>query len=294
MPHILKNKNLEIHIDFPEENYNFSRFDWTGKIVKVKFKNTNITSIERTNSTNENHIGKGFYNEFGIETPLNYQETLVGDWFHKIGVGLLKKTDDAYDFLKNYEVKPAEFEINSTSKDISIICTSKIYNGYGYILKKEITLFESSFEIKYWLQNIGNKSIVTNEYNHNFMAINNEFIDMDYILKFPFHLKPQLFSEKVNVENAVDIQLNEFRFNRTPIEPFFFSNLSTDTIVNASWELINLKKHIGISETGSFQTNKINFWGWKHVISPELFFNINLQPNETVAWSRTYKIFRIK
>ena len=39
MAHILKNKNLEIHIDLPGENYNLSRFDWTGKIVKVKFQN---------------------------------------------------------------------------------------------------------------------------------------------------------------------------------------------------------------------------------------------------------------
>ena len=36
MAHILKNENLELHIDTPFENYNFSRFDWTGKIIKVK------------------------------------------------------------------------------------------------------------------------------------------------------------------------------------------------------------------------------------------------------------------
>ena len=35
MSHILKNKNLEIQIDLPAENYNFSRFDWTGNIVSV-------------------------------------------------------------------------------------------------------------------------------------------------------------------------------------------------------------------------------------------------------------------
>ena len=292
MPHILKNKNLEIHIDLPDENYNFSRFDWTGKIVKVKFQNTSITSIERTDSSDENQIGKGFYNEFGIETPLNFKETLIGDWFHKIGIGLLKKEDNSYDFMKKYEVKPAEFKINMSSNKITIICTSKIYNGYGYILKKEITLYESSFIVKYWLQNTGNKPIVTEEYNHNFMAINNELIGNDYILKFPFALKPELFGENVNAEHKVDILENEFRFNGIPNEPFFFSNLSGNTMVNATWELINLKNHIGISETGSFQTKKINLWGWKHVVSPELFFNINLQPNKSVSWSRTYRVFK--
>ena len=48
MPHKLKNKNFEILIDLPNENYNFTRFDWTGKIVKVKFQNILISCNERT------------------------------------------------------------------------------------------------------------------------------------------------------------------------------------------------------------------------------------------------------
>ena len=39
MPHILKNKDIEIDIDLPEEGYRFSRFDQTGKITEIKFKN---------------------------------------------------------------------------------------------------------------------------------------------------------------------------------------------------------------------------------------------------------------
>jgi len=71
MAHILKNKNLEIHIDLPLENYNFSRFDWTGKIIKVKFQNVYVSTIERTDCENEHHFGKGFYNEFGTVLLLN-------------------------------------------------------------------------------------------------------------------------------------------------------------------------------------------------------------------------------
>jgi len=44
--------------------------------------------------------------------------------------------------------------------------------------------------------------------------------------------------------------------------------------VAAFWELINTKNKIGISETGSFNTTRVNLWGWKHVISPELFYDI--------------------
>ncbi|MGL1889894.1 MAG: hypothetical protein OCD76_25500, partial [Reichenbachiella sp.] len=176
MPHILKNNNLELHIDLPDENYNFSRFDWTGKIVKVKFQNIQLSSIESTDCQNEHSFGKGFYNEFGIGTALGFEETDVGGWFHKIGVGLLKKEDTQYLFSKNYEIIPAEFQIIRESNKISITCKSKTTNGYSYVLKKEIELQEHNFTIKYFLQNAGEKDVNTDEYVHNFTAINEELI----------------------------------------------------------------------------------------------------------------------
>jgi len=293
MPHILKNKNLEVHIDTPFENYKFSRFDWTGKIVKVKFQNIQLSSVERTNCENEHLFGKGFYNEFGIDTALGFDETDIGGWFHKIGVGLLKKDNTQYLFSENYEIKPADFKIISEPNRLLIRCRSESVNGYAYLLKKEIELHDSSFTIKYYLQNTGDKDIITNEYVHNFMAINNDLIGSNYQLKFPFLIKPELFGESVNPELNVIIGPNDIKFNNQPNEQFFFSNLAGSANVNAEWELTNLESNIGISETGSFQTNKVNLWGWKHVISPELFFKIFIKPGESTEWSRNYKMYTL-
>ena len=293
MAHILNNKNLEIQIELPFENYKFSRFDWTGKIVEVKFQNIQLSGVERTDCQNENYFGKGFYNEFGIDTALGFDETDIGGWFHKIGVGLLKKDDNQYLFSKSYEIKPAEFKIISEASKIIISCKSKAVNGYSYFLRKEIELHESSFTIKYYLQNTGEKDIITNEYVHNFTAINKDLIGDNYILSFPFQLKPQLFGETVNPELKVDIGQNEIKFTGSPKEQFFFSNLTGNENVEAAWELINIESKIGISETGSFQTTKVNLWGWKHVISPELFFNIFIKPGKSTEWSRNYKVYKV-
>jgi len=293
MSHILKNNNLEIHIDLPSENYNLSRFDWTGKIVLLKFQNKYVSGIERTDCKDDQNYGKAFYNEFGIETALGFNETKIGGWFHKIGVGALKKEALQYNFSKNYEIKPAEFKINLESNKIIIHCKSDTINGYSYIFKKEIELLESGFKIKYKLQNTGKKNIITNEYNHNFLAINKDLIGSNYILKFPFQLKPELFEETVNTEEKVEIGKKEIKFNGSPKEQFFFSNLTGGENVDASWELINLKSNIGISETGNFKTSKVNLWGWKHVISPELFFNIEIEPGQSIEWHRTYKVYNV-
>ena len=160
-------------------------------------------------------------------------------------------------------------------------------------MKKKIELQESSFTIKYELQNTGVKDIITDEYVHNFIAINNDLIGRNYILKFPFQLKPKLFWETVNPEQKVDIEENEIKFIDSPKEQFFFSNLSGNKNVDAAWELINLKSKIGISEIGSFKTNKVNLWGWRHVISPELFFKIFVKPGESSKWFRTYNVFNV-
>lgn len=294
MPHILKNENLKVTIDLPNEGYKAARFDYTGKITSVRFQGVPITTTEQLNAATEDYSGKGFYNEFGIDSALDYNEIKAGEWFHKIGIGLLRKDDDKYQFNKNYEIRPANFTTQIASNSIFITCESESTNGYAYVLKKEIVLHDSSFTIHYFLENTGVKSIETTEYNHNFITINNEFIGGNYSVNFPFEIQPKLFDEYVNPENCVEFRENLMAFNKNPNEQFFFSKMNTENSVLAHWELKNRKQNIGISETGNFNTKKVNLWGWKHVISPELFYDISLSSNESTEWNRKYAFFNIQ
>lgn len=293
MPHILKNKHLEIKIDLPTEGYKSSRFDYSGKITEIKFKGISVAGTEQLNAPNQDYLGKGFYNEFGIDSALGYDETKEGDWFHKIGVGLLKKDDEIYQFNKAYEIRPAHFSIQTDPDNIVISCKSASVNGYSYFLRKKISLQENSFKISYFLENTGDKHIDTTEYNHNFITINNELMGSSYELRFPFELRANSFEEYVNPEGCVEFTSNSISFDKNPNEQFFFSKMNGKTSVPAHWELLNHKHKIGIIETGSFNTKRINLWGWKHVISPELFFEISLKPNEVAEWDRNYKLFNI-
>ncbi len=291
MPHLLKNELLEIQIDNPLENYNFSRFDWTGKIRTVKFKNTPLTTVENIDNQQESILGQGFYNEFGIDTALGFEEAKVGEWFHKIGVGLLKKTNSAYAFNEKYEISPAIFTVKEALNKLLITCQSKLVNGFAYQLTKTISLQEGSLSIHYALKNTGNKTIITDEYVHNFININQSNISPSYQLKFPFRLQPHRFIETVNPEKKVDIHSKGFGFNGLPNEPFFFSNLSGHKAVKAVWELQHLTHGIAIRESGNFKTNKINLWGWQHVISPELFYKINIAAGQSTSWIRKYEFY---
>lgn len=292
MAHILKNKNIEIQLDLPTENYNFSRFDWTGKIIALRFQGIEMASREDLNTKQTHSSGKGFYNEFGIDTALGFEAAAIGDWFHKIGVGLLKKEDAKYHCARNYEIKPANFQVTASSKMLSINCISAVVNGYAYLLKKEVELQENGFILRYYLENTGEKEIITDEYVHNFTTIGTDSIGADYTLKFPFPMKPALFEETVNPEQKVMLGDRTIEFKGVPQKPFFFSNLSGTEMVTAQWELTHFKRKIGIRETGNFNTDKVNLWGTKHVISPELFIKIQLKPGQSANWTRTYKLFK--
>lgn len=293
MPHILKNEFLEVHIDLPHENYQSSRFDWTGKIQKVRFKNTELSITEKNDDQDEHIFGKGFYNEFGIETALGFEEAEIGGWFHKIGIGLLRKNESEYFFHKEFEIEPATFTVSTKTDSLSISCKSPLLHGYSYVLTKMIKLTNSGFIISYHLENIGSKDILTDEYVHNFMAINNELIDSRYLLRFPFSLKPDKFCEFVDPEKKMVLDKDQITFNSNPKEQFFISHLAGNDTVQAEWELIHLEQKIGIRECASFQAQKVNLWGWKHVISPELFHNIHLKPGESTEWTRAYQVFSI-
>ena len=69
--------------------------------------------------------------------------------------------------------------------------------------------------------------------------------------------------------------------------------MSGGETVKAKWSLENHKSKIGISESGDFQTNAVNLWGCGHVISPELFFTINIQPGQSIAWTRCYSVYEL-
>ena len=291
MPQILQNHHLEICIDLPGENYQLSRFDWTGKIVSVRYQEHQFAGVERTDWAETNQGGRGFYNEFGIDAPVGYEETETGDWFHKIGVGLLKKEAGPYRFDHPYEVQAADFQVASQPDKIQITCQSPFYGGYAYVLIKEIELLSSGFRINYRLENTGDKTIITNEYCHNFLTLDGDLMGPDYVLQLPFVLRPERFGEHLNPEQKVELGQREIGFKATPEAQFFFSHLSGGEKVKAQWDLLNRKRKIGIREIGSFRTKKVNLWGWRHVISPELFIDISLPPGQVMNWARQYEVF---
>ena len=295
MPITLLNNTIQLEINEPGENYRGSRFDWTGQITQILYKNKHTFCTNETTRPEElNILGRGLYNEFGIDAPVDYLDCPLGGKFHKIGVGLLtRKTGEPYDFFTSYEVAPAEFTIQKMQDTVSFEVNAKPERGYCYKLLKTITLSESSFIIRYELTNTGEQSITTNEYVHNFLAINHKPIDANCQLKFPFVLNPQTFGAVVNSKQEVYFDGNSMRWNKPATETYYFSHVNPPDMKTGSWILENQLDKIEIRESVNFNLLRINVWGTVHVVSPEIFYPIDLLPGASCNWERKYEIIEL-
>ncbi len=285
---------MEIEIDLPEENYRFSRFDWSGKIINARYKGQLFAGSESLDRSKDSFMGRGFYNEFGIQAPLGFKELPIGSWCHKIGVGLIRKETADYHFLSNYDLRAIPYQTDQNRHQLKLQCQSSLVEGYAYILEKIIALKEDGFNIHYLLENTGTKVIHTTEYNHNFISFEKTAVNQDYILNFTFDLDPKDFDEFVNPEKKLVVQQRQIRFTNEPSEEFFISNISGGRSVKAQWSLEHIALKLGLKETASFMTEAINLWGTKHVISPELFVSIDIAPGEQQRWTRSYDFYELE
>ena len=291
----ISNEYLTLDIEEPGESYKGSRFDWTGKIIQITFKNKyRFCTSETLNDKFKNESGKGLFNEFGINQPVGYDECPPGAGFPKIGVGLLtRKSDKAYDFSSKYDILPYSFNIKEGTKSVEFTCKSAGGSNYEFRLNKKIELKEDSFSINYSLLNTGVKYIRTNEYVHNFISINGKKVDKRYRLELPFEIIPQNFDELLNPGNTFNISGKTLTWDTAPLEPFFIGRLNTWYRGKGKWTLLNSEDKAGISETTDFKILRMNLWGASHVLSPELFFEINLAPGKETLWKRKYSVFEL-
>lgn len=288
---ILKNNILSLSIEEPGRVYKHSRFDWTGNISQILFENKfSFCSAETTGDFNVERHGQGLYNEFGIVKPIGYDDCAVGEKFPKIGVGLLtKQRNEAYNFLQAYEIDPFDIHEEKGEKWIKYTVFPKDCRGYSTKLIKKIELSDNFFAIDYELENTGTQKIQTNEYCHNFIAIGQSNIDEHYTLRVPCEINaPSSMIEAVNPENAVILNTNSLNFNGTPEKDFFYSPLAEFQSKHGEWEITHDRIGVGVKEQTDFIPEIMNVWGRKHVISPELFIKIDMEPGQKLKWQRNY------
>ncbi|TLX74943.1 hypothetical protein E9993_11155 [Labilibacter sediminis] len=283
--------NIKLDLEKPAEGYQGVRFDWTGKAVQLWWGDISFVTTEnfKSNSLNE---GRGFFNEFGITDPVGYNDCKVGDYFPKIGVGLLKKeSNKPYDFFHNYINKPFEFSEVRGKDSVVFHCLNKDFDS-AFFLEKKFTITEDGFTIDYLLENVGNKVIETTEYTHNFLSLGARKVSPNTKLIFKGEIKEKQFDKGLKANATCMDDSHTIAWHQIPESDFFFEDIAIPQSKKINWTLIDEELKMGICEQVDFKPAKINLWGRGHVVSPEIFKSIKLKPGEQDQWQRQYKIFQ--
>lgn len=281
------NDHLSVEIQEPGSSYKRSRFDWSGICQQITLDDKHTFCSQEATMDQPGTEGVGLMDEFGINTPIGYNQIDVGDWFPKIGIGFLQKTNnDPYNFFYDYAIKPAPTSFEQDRNDsASFLQESEILNGWGWQLRKTLTLDGADLAIDYALENRGDKPLVTEQYNHNFIAIDGKNIGPDYRLKTSFPLKFELINGGVQVDDDI--------LNLTEIPPTFIYVMQSnfEGLQNTEWCLSHQPSGHGLRVNEQFPLFKFALWGMSHVVSPEFFLWIDLQPGQTHTWQRKYAFF---
>ncbi|MBU5444597.1 hypothetical protein [Paenibacillus sp. MSJ-34] len=269
-----------------------ARFDRTAFVTQVRLIEGGHTFCVREHPSS--HVrggGAGLCNEFGIFQGIGYEETRVGERFPKLGVGLLERRDEAeYDFRADYKATPFEVEVRTDRRSAEFVVHPADCRGYAARLAKTVTLQGSGLSIRYLLENVGSRPIRTHEYTHNFIGIDGHPIGPDYRLAFSFPVAAAQM-EPDYTPRVLEFGGRDIRWRHAPEREFYCRLEGFGSGEAVSWEAMHLPSGAGMRETVTRPASMIALWGAPHVVSPEVFVEIDLRPGESMTWTRTYEFF---
>ena len=276
-----------------------ARFDWSGFVTQVSLDGRHTFCVPEDPDPKKGTGGIGLCGEFGIQRAIGYGEAGAGECFPKLGIGLLRKPDsDDYQFIRDYEiVKPFPVRSDISENQVTFTVEPVECNGYAARTTKSLRLAGNCLEIVEKIENLGGKPIQTEEYYHNFIGIDDQPLGPDYRLKFPSEWiseqvaesrRPRLLKRFMD-ERLLVVEGKEMTLRGKPHKAFYARSTSVKQTDQAAWEITHLPSGVSVREYDDFAPWRVAIWGAAHVVSAEVFIDLNVAAGKTQTWTRKYE-----
>ncbi len=292
----IKNETIKAKLYLPDAQKGFyqgTRFDWSGVIASLEYQGHQYFSqwFEKYDPKVHESV-TGPVEEF---TVLGYEEAKPGDTFLKIGVGSLRKPDDAkYTFAKYYDiVDPGKWTVNQKPDRVEFTHELKDAAGYSYSYRKTVQLVKGKPQLvlEHSLKNTGQKAIATSVYNHNFFTIDNQPTGPGIEVKFPFNVQ----AEGKGFGDIVLANNNKITYTRVlnKGESVFSAGLQgfSSSPKDYDFRIENPKTGAGVRITSDQPLLKIVYWACSTTSCPEPYISINAAPGQEVKWKIFYDFY---
>jgi len=291
----ITNGIVKAHLYLPDaENgyYRATRFDWSGIISSLEYDGHSYFGqwFEEYSPTIHDAI-MGPVESF---SPLNYDETDPGGNFVQIGVGVMTKPDDEkYNAFKLYPIiDPGKWKIKKGADKVQFTQVLED-DQYSYEYTKTVQLIKGKPEmvLSHMLKNIGNQTIETRVYNHNFFVIDNQPTGKGYELIFPVNVS----GTGRGIGDIAEIQGNKIIFKRDLVKDESIYCTSLEGINNSVKDFdIKIENRItgaGARITGDQPLSRLVLWGSSTTLCPETYISIKLEPGKEFSWKYFYEFY---
>ena len=282
--------------------YRATRFDWSGQIYQLECG------------------GHSYYGEFFLNydpyfhdtvcgpaeefEQIGYNDVKINEGFVKIGVGLLKKTDDTpYNIRRLYKIIDNGKWTTEVGKNFVSYKQVLNSNVASYIYTKKIELVENSATmlIKHSIKNTGKNKISTNTYCHNFFMLDEQSSGKAISIKLPFtptdgDFLPQIKGYKI-VRDASILKDGYLRLTRTLVEPerILYRDISgANKVENNDFRLENSDTGAAVRIRGNRPLSKLTLWSNARTHCIEPYIDIDIAPNEEFSWEPRYDFYSTK
>ncbi len=292
----LTNGAMEMLVYLPDAEtgyYRGSRFEWSGLIQQIKYAgHTYFGDWKSAHNPTHHDDVNGTASEFGMFSPLGYDDARARQNFVKIGIGELRRiNNDNYKFHQNYPVVNAfDWTVNSDTGSIEFIQESPDFKGWKYRFTKRIQLADDSapkFSIDHKLENLGENPIDTDYYCHNFTIIDGTPIGPAYELTFPFELQfPQSLKGYAKAQGATVEFLKQLSGTSIYAEFEGYDVVPANNAVT----IANNETKAAIKIDGDYGAYEFHYWSTTLATCPEPFLKIDLEPGQSIEWTDNYEL----
>jgi len=308
----ISNGVLRAKIYLPDAEKGFyrgMRFDWAGVMASLEYKGHGyfgpffekfdpaVADVEIGNPVVAGiaSAASGPVEEFigGDESVLGYVDAKPGETFCKIGVGALRKIDNApYSSYVNYPIENGGKRSVKNGPDwIEFKQQVDCGSGYGYEYTKTIRLLKNEpvMTMEHHLVNTGAKAIATQVYDHNFLIIDHQGAGPAIEITFPFSPKPTKPLDPLAAVRGKQVVFpKELRGKDTFYGEFRgFGKTAADYEIRVE----NKSTGAGVVITGDRPLAKVGVWAVRTVVAPEPYIAISVLPGHDFSWKYTYRLY---
>ncbi len=290
--------------------YRGTRFDWSGVVSSLEHQghtyfgrwfaahDPSVRDVEFRAAAGGFVAGTpsaslGPVEEFS--SPLGFDEAPAGGTFVKIGVGVLRKPDEAkYAWSTRYDlVNPGAWSVRPSSDAVEFAQTVDGPSGYAYRYRKTVRLAKGRPELilEHRLANTGSRPIETPVYAHNFFVMDGQPSGPDFRLTVPFDIGPA--RDKTGI---LEVRGREIAFLREPVDDeramvavagFGDDPRAYDIRVE------NRKTGAGVRITGDRPLLRMSVWAIRPTRCPEPFIQVRVEPGREFTWQIAYEFYSL-